>query len=276
MMTTANQATPVVLSLNAVDPSGISGLHNDIETCASLGTHCLGVATAILARDTTEIKEVASTDPGLVIEQTRALLEDVPVNIVKSSMLTCVENIEVLHSIMEDYPHLPLVLEPTLVHSRSDSSSDSELAAMAEASSTLLLPRAHLAIMAHSSVFDYSRAADNLDASAAEILETGCEHLLLMGMEKGANTTYCKLYSQRGAMRSYRNEGHLGAPLANAAAVLSACISAYLAHGVQLQECVTLAHKFTIQALSNARRIGMGQPIADRMHWARSKTQQNH
>ncbi|BFM05736.1 bifunctional hydroxymethylpyrimidine kinase/phosphomethylpyrimidine kinase [Halioxenophilus aromaticivorans] len=274
MMTPANQATPVVLSLNAVDPSGISGLHNDIETCASLGAHCLGVATAILARDTTEIKEVASTDPGLVIEQTRALLEDVPVNIVKSSMLTSVENIEVLHSILEDYPNLPLVLEPTLVHSRADNHAD--LAAMAEASSNLLLPRAHLAIMAHSSVFDYSKAADNLDASAAEILETGCEHLLLMGLEKGASTTYCKLYSQRGAMRSYSNEGHLGAPLSNAAAVLSACISAYLAHGVQLQECVTLAHKFTILSLSQARRIGMGQPVPDRMHWARENNSAKH
>lgn len=266
MMTTTSESPPVVLSLNAVDPSGISGLHNDIETCASLGAHCLGVATAILARDTSEIKEVASTDPGLVIEQTRALLEDVPVNIVKSSMLTSVENIEVLHSILEDYTDLPLVVEPTLVHSRGDATS--ELEAMAEASSNLLLPRAHLAIMAHSSVYDYSRAADSLDACAAEILETGCEHLLLLGMEKGANTTYCKLYSQRGAMRSYSNEATLATPLTSATSVLSACISAYLAHGVQLQECVTLAHSFTIGALSQSRRIGMGQPIANRMHWA--------
>lgn len=266
MKTHSPDSTPVVLSLNAVDPSGISGLHNDIETCASLGAHCLGVATAILARDTTEIKEVVSTDPGLVIEQTRALLEDVPVNIVKSSMLTSVENIEVLHSILEDYNDLPLVVEPTLVHSRQGTADD--LQAMAEASSNLLLPRAHLAIMAHSSVYDYSRAADSLDACAAEILETGCEHLLLMGVEKGDSATFCKLYSQRGAMRSYRNDARLASPLPNAAAVLSACISAYLAHGVQLQECVTLAHGFTIEAMGQARRIGMGHPIANRMHWA--------
>jgi len=270
MMTFAREATPVVLSLNALDPSGIAGLHNDIETCASLGAHCLGVATAILARDTTEIKEVASTDPGLVIEQTRALLEDVPVNVIKSSMLTSVENIEVLHSVLEDYPHLPLVLEPTLVHSRTGTSSD--LAAMAEASSNLLLPRAHLAIMAHSSVYDYSRAADNLDACAAEIMESGCEHLLLIGMEKGANATFCKLYSKRSNPRSYSNACPLGSPLPNAAAVLSACISAYLAHGVQLQECITLAHNFTVEALHHARHLGMGSPIPNRMHWAKTKT----
>ncbi|WP_317930362.1 hydroxymethylpyrimidine/phosphomethylpyrimidine kinase [Halioxenophilus sp. WMMB6] len=274
MINLARAETPVVLSLNAVDPSGTGGLHADIEACASIGTHCLGVAAAIMARDTQEIKEIAPTKPGLVIEQTRALLEDIPVKVIKGGQLGSIENIEVLHSILVDYPDIPVVLEPELMHASTKLGADQQL--LAHASRALLLPKAHLVVMSNDQAFALSNSADTIDACAAEILDSGCEHLLVFGCDRNADRCQGRLFGQRGLIRTFDSSAYSAATVPGAATVFTACIAAYLAHGLLLHEGIAQAQNFTLAAISQARNLGMGRAITNRMHWTNGKSSEQN
>ncbi len=86
-MTSIDQQVPVVLALSSHDPSGCTGIQADIETCASLGCHCTPIITALCARDTRSIKDLHYVPTPFLIEQVRAVLEDVPVKAIKLGFL---------------------------------------------------------------------------------------------------------------------------------------------------------------------------------------------
>jgi len=50
----------------------------------------------------------------MVIAQARAVLEDMPVTAFKAGMLGSAENATALAAIMQDYPDIPLILDPIL------------------------------------------------------------------------------------------------------------------------------------------------------------------
>ena len=58
--------------------------------------------------------EFRALDATHVITQARAVLEDMPVAAFKIGMLGSVENVEAIHSILQDYPHIPLILDPVM------------------------------------------------------------------------------------------------------------------------------------------------------------------
>ena len=266
MKKNARVTLPTILSVNALDPTGMTGLHADIETCASIGTHCLSVASAIMARDTQEIKEIVPVDPGLVVAQTRALLEDIPISVVKSGLLASVENIEVLHSILVDYPDLKLIIEPDTLS--SEPINQREVNNQSQAIKSLLMPRASFVVMSHSHAYTLSKSADTIDACAAEVLDSGCEYLLITRLPPNKEQYTCKLFGPRGYIRGYQSHSDYSVLPPGASTVFGACVASYLAHGTQMQECVSMAQQFTRQAVAKARYVGMGQALINRMHWA--------
>ena len=77
-------ATPAcVLVFNANDPSGAGGISADVTAIASVGAHELAVVTGAYARDTAEIFDHFAFDEETVAEQARAILEDVPAQVIK-------------------------------------------------------------------------------------------------------------------------------------------------------------------------------------------------
>ena len=52
---------------------------------------------------------------------------------------------------------------------------------------------------------------------------------------------------------------------------LSSAIAAGLAQGLDMAEAVAEAQEYTWQTLKDAFRLGMGQPIPDRLFWARDE-----
>jgi hydroxymethylpyrimidine/phosphomethylpyrimidine kinase len=73
-----SESFPLVMSFAATDPSGGAGLQADILTIASMGCHPLSVVTAITVQDTSGVDDVLAMDADWVVDQARAMLEDVP------------------------------------------------------------------------------------------------------------------------------------------------------------------------------------------------------
>ena len=86
-------APACVLSFNASDPSGASGIGADIATISAMGAHALPVVTSILVRDTAEIFESFDIDSDAVVEQARSILEDATIASWKVGFLGTAEGV---------------------------------------------------------------------------------------------------------------------------------------------------------------------------------------
>ncbi len=253
-------STPVVMSITDHDPSGGGGISAAIETLSSLGCHCTPVITKLSARDTAGQKDAFSTDTSLLIEQMRAVLEDIPVNLIAIGDVGTISNTEAIHTVLNDYPDIPTVLNPPPPNGEADIGLD-------RAIRNLLLPQALIAVFNKREALSLAASADTLSACAQELMEDGCNNLLITNTNSTGNKISNHWFSPN-TQKKYEFE-RLPQKFHGGGCTLAAALSAYLSHQLSLTESIKQAQQFTFQALKKARRVGMGELIPDRLHWCR-------
>ena len=259
------------MSFAATGPSGGAGLQADMLTIASMGCHPLSVVTAITVQDTSGVEDVQPTDSEWVVDQARAMLEDVPVDAFKIGLLGSVENIVVIAEILADYPDIPFVLDTVLASGRGDELADED---MLDAMRELLIPQATIVTpnsleARRLALYEDDEEDDpSLDECARRILEMGCEYVLITGTHEQTNKVVNTLYSEQGVVRSDSWE-RLPGIYHGSGCTLASAIASLLAQGVDVPEAVREAQEYTWQTLSAGFRPGMGQIIPDRLFWAR-------
>lgn len=267
-MTDFEHQTPIVLSFNNHDPSGSSGMQADIETSFSIGCHCTPIITSLCAKDTRDIKDIIPVDSTLIIEQARAILEDMPVKAIKVGFLGTTENVQAVHDILNDYQHLPIVVDP-VTHICNGRVLDEPQ--FIRSVKNLLLPMATIAVPDLIEAHELSTQGDTLDACAQEILETGCDHVLITGSHRDQHYYDNSLYGQQGLIKRYR-QPRLKLFSHGSGATLSASISSYLAHGITPMEAINQGQHFTWQSLESSRQLGMGRSTPNRIFWSQASS----
>lgn len=255
--------TPTIMSFSSHDPSGSSGIQAGIECAASLGCHCTPIITALCAKDTRDTKEIIPVDTSLMIEQARSVLEDMQVRAFKVGFTGSVENVEAIHSILHDYPSIPVVLDP------GTSVCGSKLVdapGVLHATEALLLPLATVTTPDLEEAHELAQQADTIDACAQEILETGCEYVLITGARRSLSTYENHLYGKQGLIKTFCQD-RLKFPTHGCGATLAASIACYLGHGLLTEEAITQGQNFTWHTLAHSRRLGMGKRIPNRFFW---------
>ena len=259
-----NSTVPVVLVFAGTDPSGGAGVQADIETLVSMGCHAAPVITAVTVQDTVDVKRYESMDPALVIEQARAILEDVPVAAIKIGMIGSVEIVEVVHTILLDYPEIPVVLDPVVAAGGGGMLADEDIL---DAMVSLLFPAVTVLTPNSQEARAFAQEADNLDACAQEILENGCEYVLITGTHEGTPTVINNLYSDQQLVESFNWE-RLPYSYHGSGCTLAVAIAGLLAQGLDPSNAIYEAQEYTWETLNNGYRIGMGQSIPNRLFWA--------
>jgi len=265
-MSNNNATPPAVLTFSGLDPSGGAGSQADIETLISLGCHCCPVVTAITSQDTCNIKNFSPTLPTMVVEQARAILEDIQISAFKIGMLGSVENVESIHSILMDYPDIPVVFDPIIAAGGGGNLSSD---AIIEASISLLLPQTTLVTPNSLEAREYSPGADSLEACAHELMELGTEHVLITGSHERTDSIQNRLWGNQRFIADFTWE-RLPGQFHGSGCTLAAATAGLLAHGVDMVTATRNAQAYTFNTLKNARRLGMGQLIPYRMFWADS------
>ena len=255
---------PIVLTITHHDPCGSAGITADTETAVSLGCHCTSVVSAISVGDTGELLGVAPVDDSLLIEQARAVLEDMPVAAIKVGYLGSVENVRALHSVLRDYPQIPVIIDPDATLADKESLLAPPLW---EAMTSLLLPYATMVCPNRREARAMAGEADVLDAQAQELLESGCRYLLLTGVPREQQLEN-RLYDERGLIRQFHWE-RLPPAAYGACGTLATAIACHIAHGLTIIEAVSRSQQFTWSAIADSRRLGMGRPIPNRLFWTR-------
>ena len=255
---------PVVLTFSGSDPTGGAGVEADILTLASLGCHPAPVITAVTAQDTVEVKQFASTDTTLVIAQARAILEDMPVAAIKTGMIGSISNLSAIATIVEDYPRIPLIVDPILASGGGTMLSDEPIE---DALKTLLIPLATLVTPNTIEAKQLASGADSLDACAHQLISMGCRYILITGSHENNQPITHRLYDASGLMQSFRRDRLPGEYHGSGCTLAAACTGSF-AHGITVEDGVIHALDYTEKTLTSAFRLGMGQQIPNRLYWS--------
>ncbi len=258
---------PIVLSFSGNDPTGGAGIVADIETLASMGCHCAPVITALTVQDSVNMSRFDAVEMDLLIEQARAVLEDMPVSCFKIGMIGSEEAAVAIHSILMDYPGIPVVLDPILRAGGGTQIADEDLV---EAMVELLFPLTTVLTPNSLEARHLAHEADTLDACAHELLDMGCEYVLLTGTHETTPEVVNTLYGNNRLMEKF-SWGRLAESYHGSGCTLASAIAGMLAHGVEPFEAIHDAQDFTWQSLKNGYRLGMGQYMPNRLFWARGE-----
>ena len=107
--------TPAVLSIAGSDSGGGAGIQADIKAFAAAGVHGMTAITAITAQNTLGVSAVHQIPPEVIVEQIRAVAEDIGVDAVKIGMLGDVPTIEAVVRGLDLLGGAPVVLDPVMV-----------------------------------------------------------------------------------------------------------------------------------------------------------------
>jgi len=104
-----------VLSIAGSDSGGGAGIQADLKAFARCGVHGMTAVTAITAQNTTAVTAVYTLPPEAIVEQVRAVAEDIGVDAVKIGMLGTGETIRAVVRALKLVGDVPVVLDPVMV-----------------------------------------------------------------------------------------------------------------------------------------------------------------
>ncbi len=257
------------MCFSGLDPTGGAGIQADIETVFSLGCHCAPIITVLTAQNTQNALSQSPTDAALLVQQARAVLEDTPVHCFKIGLVSSIEAMEVIHTLLKDYSSIPVVLDPVLSAGGGYAFSDEDVL---DALKQLLIPLTTVLTPNTEEIKKLAPTSDNEDACANELLELGADHILLTGTHAQTPGVENKLYSLHQEATVF-NWPRLEPSFHGSGCTLAAAIAANLAHHLTVREAIQQAQRFTWEALSHGYRSGFGQHIPDRSFWKNQKPQ---
>jgi hydroxymethylpyrimidine/phosphomethylpyrimidine kinase len=112
----SEQRIPAVLSIAGSDSGGGAGIQADLKAFARCGVHGMTAITALTAQNTVGVTAVHAVPGELIVEQVRAVEDDIGVDAVKIGMLGTAETVAAVREALELLkPGTPIVLDPVMV-----------------------------------------------------------------------------------------------------------------------------------------------------------------
>lgn len=250
----------IALTIAGSDPSGGAGIQADLKTFHRFGVYGQAVVTLLTVQNTRRVSRVVVMDPDLVIEQIRAVLDDVPPAAAK---LGALGNSEVVHAVARESETwtFPLVIDPVMI-SKHGSLLLGE--AGSRAIRELLVPRAFL-ITPNLPEAETLTGEQEPHAAASRLRTAGARNVLVKGGHLPGDAVDL-LLTEGGDFHEFP-AARIDTPHTHGTGcTYSAAITALLAQGVELVEAVGIAKKYVTEAIRTAPGLGHGSGPLN--HWA--------
>ena len=264
-----------VLVFNASDPSGASGISADVLAIASVGAHALPVLTGAYAKDTAQTFDFFPLPEEAVGDQARAILEDVPPQVIKVGFAGSAENIGIIAELTADYDGVPVVAYMPNLSWWEDDQIDQYLDAFRE----LLLPQTSVLVGHHSTLRrwllpDWSSEKNPGPRDIAKAAsELGVPYTLVTGLTASDQHIDNVLATPETVVGHEKFE-RIEAVFSGAGETLSAALAALIATGLDLSVAASEALHYLDRCLDEGFRPGMGHVIPDRLFWALPETEE--
>lgn len=245
---------PVVLVLAGHDPTGGAGIQADIEAIAANNCHAATVITCLTTQNTTDFKQAWPVDAGMFQEQVRYILADMPVAACKIGVIADLAILYAVADILANLPPLPVVLDPVISAGTGQMiNSDAVYRALREK----IMPRA--TVMTPNTVeAGQLSSMSTADTAAEDLLQTGCQSVLITGAHADTDTIINTLYRREQQPVQYRWQ-RLPGHYHGSGCTLAASLAAQLAQGNNLETAVAIAQEYTWQTLKQAMSLGKSQ-----------------
>ena len=263
-----------VLVFNSSDPSGSSGISADVLAIASVGAHALPVLTGAYARDSAQIFDFFPLNEEAVGDQARAVLEDIPPQVIKVGFVGSTENISIIAELTADYDGVPVVAYMPNLSWWEDDQIDQYLDAFRE----LLLPQTSILVGHHSTLRrwllpDWSSEKNPGPRDIAKAAsELGVPYTLVTGITTNDQHIDNVLATPETVVGHEKFE-RIEAVFSGAGETLSAALAALIATGLDLSAAASEALHYLDRCLDEGFRPGMGKVIPDRLFWALPDTE---
>ncbi len=244
----------IALTIAGSDPSGGAGIQADLKTFHQFGVYGTAAITLLTVQNTRRVSRVEMIDPALLVEQARAVLEDVPPNAAKTGALGAAQMIRAVASL--DLP-CPLVVDPVMIskHGASLMEADARESLVRE-----LLPKAFLVTPnLHEAAAITGREVTDLDTmkrAADKIAALGARAVLIKGGHLEGDAV--DLLLDAGAFEQFRSPRVHTAHTHGTGCTYSAAITALLARGENLRDAIAAAKRFIAEAIRTNPGIGGG------------------
>jgi hydroxymethylpyrimidine/phosphomethylpyrimidine kinase len=107
---------PAVLSIAGSDSGGGAGIQADLKAFARSGVHGMTAVTALTAQNTVGVTGIHGVPGAFIVEQVRAVADDIGVDAVKIGMLGTADTVRAVREALALLdPGTPIVLDPVMV-----------------------------------------------------------------------------------------------------------------------------------------------------------------
>jgi len=250
------------LTIAGTDPSGGAGIQADLKTMTVNGVYAMSAVTALVAQNTTGVKDILEVPPAFLEAQLDAVFTDIPPDAVKTGMVSSAELIEVIAKKLRQYGANCVVVDPVMVATSGDrllredamDALKSQLLPLAQVI-TPNIPEAELL-----SGLSITSPAEMETAARAIGERYGCAVLLKGGHRvNDAND----LLWQKSGSRWFQGRRIDNPNTHGTGCTLSSAIAANLAKGFSLEDSVERAKAYLSGALGAMLNLGHGSGPMD-------------
>ena len=256
----ASERLPRVLSIAGSDSGGGAGIQADLKAFARSGVHGMTAVTAITAQNTVAVTAVHPVPGEVIVEQVRAVVEDIGVDAVKVGMLGSVATIEAVGEALDLVGDAPVVLDPVMISETGARLLEQDAQ---EALRTQLVPRAAVVTpnLPEGAVLAERAEGTEPEELVRAVHALGPGAVVLTGGHREEATD---LFFDGEQLVEIPGERHDGGSAHGSGCTHSSALAAHLALGLEPLEAARMAKQIASEAVRDGlRTVGQGPGPVD-------------
>jgi hydroxymethylpyrimidine/phosphomethylpyrimidine kinase len=236
---------PRLLSIAGSDSGGGAGIQADLKAFARCGAHGMTAITAVTAQNTEAVTAVYPLPPEAIVEQVRAVADDIGVDAVKIGMLGTVATIGGVARALDLLPGVPVVLDPVMVAESGARLLDEDAE---EALRGELVPRATVVTpnVAEAAVLAEASTDTPVDQLARAVHRLGPDAVVVTG---GHRDGAIDVFFDGRQLVEIKGEVHPGGAAHGSGCTHSSALAAQLARGLEPLEAARSAKQIAAEAV---------------------------
>ncbi|WP_187263252.1 bifunctional hydroxymethylpyrimidine kinase/phosphomethylpyrimidine kinase [Pontibacter beigongshangensis] len=251
---------PAVLTIAGSDSGGGAGIQADLKTFSALGCFGTSAITAITVQNTLGVTGIHSVPPHIVQAQIRAVMDDIKPAAIKIGMVHSVELVQAIAAALQDYPQVPVILDPVMVATSGDTLIQDETI---EVLKRQLFPLAEVVTpnLDEAGILTSMQLKnlDDMKIAARKILGTGCRSVLLKGGHLEGPRLYDVFLQQNGQEQIFESDNIETSNTHGTGCTLSSAMAAFRAQGQPVPEAIRNAKAYVHQAIDQGKDVKTGQ-----------------
>ena len=246
------------LSIAGTDPSGGAGIQADLKAMTMNGVFAMSALTALVAQNTTGVREIVEMTPDFLGQQIDAVFEDIPPDAVKIGMVASCGLIEKIAERLCFYQARNVLVDPVMVATSGDRLISEEAV---DNLKTCLLPLAAVTTpnIPEAEILSgmVIHRPEDIEAAAKQISNAyGCAVLL----KGGHNINDANDFLYAGGVGTWFHGTRINNPNTHGTGcTLSSAIAANLAKGFDLPASIRRSKAYLSGALGAMLNLGKGR-----------------